>query len=55
MRKNKIIGLYIKIGKSEELMIKALRNVYYINISKFIRGSIEDLYMKLEKEKNEKI
>ena len=56
MKKNKAIGLYIKITKEESDMVKKMKKESCINISQLVRNSIRDFYSNLEiKNGNKKI
>jgi len=49
--KPKRLSYNIRISKQDAEIIKKLRNTYCVNISVFIRKSINDLYDQLKKKK----
>ena len=53
--KPKRLSYNIRISKQDAEIIKKLRNTYCVNISVFIRKSINDLYDQLKKKKWKKI
>jgi len=46
--KDNDFGLYVKITKEEDEMVKKMKTVYCINMSQFIRNAIRDFYKRLE-------
>ena len=49
--KEKTIGIFIKVNKDEEEIIKKLRSKYAINISRLIRNTLINYFNKLENTK----
>jgi uridine kinase len=46
--KEKSMGLFIKVTKEEEDIVKQLREKHAVNISQFIRNALINHYKKLE-------
>lgn len=46
--KDNDLGIYFKITKEEDEMVKKMKKVYCINMSQFIRNAIREFYSKLE-------
>lgn len=53
--KNIDIGLYVKIIKEEDDMVKKMKRTYCINMSQFIRNAIREFYNKLESGSEKKL
>lgn len=52
--KEKSLGLFIKVTKEEEDIIRQLREKHAVNISQFIRNALINHYKKLEAINEEK-
>jgi len=51
MKKKSDFGLFIKLTKEEDEMVKEMKQKYCINMSQFMRNAIREFYNKLENNK----